>query len=94
MSGKTHFEWYPFDAGTLLNELLIFLCPSFLDSHRLFPDMSLTLIPCVSLWWDDVSPTLTLDPTICSSTFNIIHLNPLIDLPLMPKYSSYFLPRE
>ena len=49
--------------------------------------MRLNLIPLVSIWGDEVSPTLEMVPPIASPLFNDIHLNPKPDLPLTPNYA-------
>ena len=56
--------------------------------------MNLNLIPLVSIWGDEVSPTLEKDPLIPPPPFNDTHLNPQPDLPLMLNYSSNCLPWE
>ena len=54
--------------------------------------MVLTLIPPLSIWEDEVIPTLELYPPIGSPPWNKKHLNSQPDNPLTPKYYIDFLP--
>ena len=67
----------------LINSSLVF--------NRLYPDMSLTLIPPVLRWEYDISTTLEPSPPIGSPPYNVSHLNPQPDIPLTPKYTRYFI---
>ena len=62
------------------------LFTSSLDYNRLSHGTSVTLTPTVSIWGDEVSPTLELAPKI-DPPFNAIHLNPQPDFILKPNYS-------
>ena len=57
------------------------------------PNMVLTSTSQVSIWGDEVSPTLELTPLIGSPSFIISHLNPQQYLPLKPKSVKDFLPQ-
>ena len=65
---------------------------SSLAYNSLSSDMILTLIPPVSIWGDEVSPTLEMVPPIGSLSFNNIHLNPEPDLTLTPNYAIDYIP--
>ena len=54
--------------------------------------MILNLIPPVSIWGDEVSPTLKMVPSIGSPLFNDIHLNPEPDLTLTLNYAIDYIP--
>ena len=54
--------------------------------------MILTLILMVSIWGDEVSPTLETVTPIASPLANGIHLNPEPDLPLTPNYDIDYIP--
>ena len=53
-----------------------------------------TLIPPVSIWVNEVSPTLEMVPPIASPLFNGIHLNPEPDLPLTSNYAIDYIPQS
>ena len=67
------------------------LVTSSLAYNRLSSDMILNLIPPVSIWGDEVSPTLEMVPPIGSPLFNDIHLNPEPDFPSTPNYASDYI---
>ena len=54
--------------------------------------MSLTSILLVSIWGYEVSTNLETSPIIGPPTFNDIHFNPQLDLPLTPKFPVIVFP--
>ena len=84
--GTTHFGRDTLDTSILLTKALISLLNYSLDSNKIYPDMILNLTPPVSIWGDEVSPTLEKAPLIGSPTFNGSPLNPQPDINLTSKY--------
>ena len=57
----------------------------YLASNSVSPDISLTSISPLLGWINEVGPTLKSSPPIGSPHWNVIHLNPQLDLPLTSK---------